>query len=56
MDAIISVTTDNYSTQVNKEGKAAIIFVGNPEVETGKSWCSDCVEADPVLKSSIPKL
>jgi hypothetical protein len=37
------VTTSNYSQIVNKEGKAAIIFVGNPLEETGKSWCPDCV-------------
>ncbi|XP_026812603.1 thioredoxin domain-containing protein 17-like [Rhopalosiphum maidis] len=29
-----------------------VIFTGTPN-ESGESWCSDCVEADPVIKKQI---
>lgn len=53
MEGIISITTSNYHEIVKKEGKAALIFVGDPEIETGISWCSDCAEAEPIIKSKI---
>lgn len=31
-----------------------ILFTGSPN-ETGESWCSDCRNADPVLKSFFAK-
>ncbi|CAD8211862.1 unnamed protein product [Paramecium pentaurelia] len=57
MDQVIQVTTSNYSEKVNKEGKAALIFVGDILAETGQSWCSDTVEAEPTIKNyAIPQL
>lgn len=53
MDAVISVTPGNYHEKCNKEGKAALVFVGDPEKETGVSWCPDCAKADAPLKEKI---
>ncbi|CAD8127396.1 unnamed protein product [Paramecium sonneborni] len=57
MEQVIQVTTSDYSEKVNKEGKAALIFVGDVLAETGQSWCSDTVEAEPTIKNyAIPQL
>ena len=53
MEGIISITTSNYHEVVKKEGKAALIFVGDPDAETGVSWCCDCADAEPIIKSKI---
>ncbi|CAD8128096.1 unnamed protein product [Paramecium sonneborni] len=57
MQQVIQVTTSNYCEKVNKEGKAALIFVGDILDLTGQSWCSDTVEAEPIIKNyAIPEL
>ncbi|XP_050435745.1 thioredoxin domain-containing protein 17-like [Adelges cooleyi] len=32
--------------------KSYVVFTGTPN-ETGKSWCSDCVLAEPVIQNQI---
>ena len=50
--AELDKTVDNFKEQ----GKDVIaLFTGN-KTENGKSWCPDCVVADPVIESSLEKL
>lgn len=48
---------DAYKTAVKENsGKTMFaLFTGSPG-EDGKSWCPDCVTADPVVQSSLSKL
>lgn len=51
------MTTSDYHEKVNKEGKAALIFVADIDPETGVSWCPDCAASDDSIKNHIiPKL
>ena len=41
-----------------REGKGDVLvtyFTGTPNPVTGKSWCPDCVEANPILKASVER-
>ena len=45
--------------QLEHEAKGSrlfIYFVGSKLPETGKSWCPDCVEAEPVLQQALQQL
>ncbi|CAD8209398.1 unnamed protein product [Paramecium octaurelia] len=56
MEQVIQVTTSTYSKKVNKEVKAALIFVGDILAETGQLWCSDTVDAETTIKNyAIPQ-
>lgn len=33
-----------------------ILFTGNKDVTNGKSWCPDCVKAEPVLEKCLESL
>lgn len=36
--------------------KIFVLFTGDKDVTTGKSWCSDCVKADPVIERCLDSL
>eukprot|EP00030_Apusomonadida_sp_AF-17_P008113 a846922_27.p1 GENE.a846922_27~~a846922_27.p1 ORF type:complete len:160 (+),score=55.38 a846922_27:71-481(+) len=40
----------------NGDAPTFCIFFGSEDPGTGESWCSDCVVADPLIRSSIRKL
>lgn len=39
-------------TELEKNGKVIVMFAGSLD-DTGKSWCPDCVVAEPVVESVI---
>ncbi|XP_003386713.1 PREDICTED: thioredoxin domain-containing protein 17-like [Amphimedon queenslandica] len=47
------------SVEVLKEGgnrcKIFVLFCGSTDQQTGHSWCSDCVKADPVIENVASK-
>lgn len=51
---------DALSTAVTLSNDSAkplfILFTGKVNEATGKSWCPDCVNADPVIEESLSKL
>ncbi len=53
-------TPDDVSTQISKsiakQETAFFVCFGSEDPGTGESWCSDCVTADPVLRSACSKL
>ena len=42
----------------HKEDKKSVIvlFTGTKRAEDGKSWCPDCVVAEPVIESVVEQL
>ncbi|KAI1717128.1 thioredoxin domain-containing protein 17 [Ditylenchus destructor] len=37
-------------------GKVFVFFVGSKKLETGKSWCPDCVVADPNVEHAVSEV
>ncbi|XP_050537166.1 thioredoxin domain-containing protein 17-like [Daktulosphaira vitifoliae] len=51
-------TYDEFVTLMKKldgsNHESFILFTGTPN-ESGESWCSDCVNAEPIIKNQIEK-
>ena len=44
--SLLQAEQDNYD-------RVFILFVASLDPETGRSWCPDCREADPVIRSIL---
>ncbi|GAB1607344.1 thioredoxin domain-containing protein 17-like [Argonauta hians] len=48
---------DEYKATVDKhKGKTIFVLFTGTEDSNGKSWCPDCVKADPVIKRNMKDL
>lgn len=41
---------------VEADKRVFILFTGSKDVVTGKSWCPDCVKAEPVIEKCMEDL
>ena len=50
-----SAELDQWVTQYSNEQltNVVLLFTGTKNASTGKSWCPDCVVADPVIESVV---
>lgn len=43
------------ATAASANAELYLLFVGTKSTSTGKSWCGDCVRAEPVLEDALAK-
>lgn len=51
----IQVTPENFEQTIRdtcKDGKTFVLFSGDKD-ENGKSWCPDCVQAEPYINTKV---
>ena len=41
---------------IQPDMRVFILFTGSKDVVTGKSWCPDCVKAEPILEKCLEDL
>ncbi|KAI8900564.1 hypothetical protein BC833DRAFT_581358 [Globomyces pollinis-pini] len=55
-DQFHTVLNDTLLKATKTNARVFVLFFANEVPETGKSWCPDCVKADPMIKETLNKL
>ncbi|XP_013146264.1 PREDICTED: thioredoxin domain-containing protein 17-like isoform X2 [Papilio polytes] len=46
----------NYTASIDAKGPPVLIYFSGSKNAEGRSWCPDCVEAEPVIKAFLDEL